>query len=210
MKNQIYLFLVFILFISISCQKKDEFENKTIIEGYILEYGSEEPLVNLPIYLLELESSEIFGSQVWRTIDSVFTDENGYVYYEFNHNEMTIDLCSFSQSDKHFEIEEKVVNSRQINDISQLADPHAWIKIHVLNVNLVDGTDLIDVTGPWGGGGLDNVFYGSMVNVIIKEKIRGKRNTSLSWFVRKNGVESKLRDTIYTAAHDTTFYQILY
>lgn len=209
MKKSTLLYLLLGLVMLSSCGKEDEFENKTIIQGDILEYGTEEPLTNLPIYLLQLVSGGVFEPQSWRTVDTIYTDENGHVYYEYNHNRKEIDLCSFAQSNRHFEIEEKVVNTRQVNDISQLVDPRAWFKIHVKNVTQETG-DLIDVSGPWGGGSNWDMFYGSSVDTMIIRKIRGNKDTAISWLVQRNGANTKLRDTIYTPGHDTTFYEILY
>lgn len=209
MKNLILLFSLIGLFLFTACHKKDEFENKTVIEGFILEYGSKEPIIGLPIYLVEFVSGDLFGPQVWRNTDTIYTDETGYVYFEYNHNNMTLDLCTFEQSDKHFEIKEKVINTRKINDISDLADPYAWLQIHIQNVNPQFG-DLLSIGGNWGGGSNWNMFYGSSVDTTVLRKIRGNRRTPLSWLIQRDNINTQLRDTINAPAHDTTFYEILY
>ena len=149
MKNVIFLILAVTLLAYTSC-KKDPFENKTIIEGHILEYGSEKPLPNVRIYLQRLDGPA-YGPYHWTVVDSIFTDANGYVHYEFNHNEGTIDKCTFKTPNRYYKIDFAVVNSSRVNDISRSVIPYAWVNVHVKNVNPFNTSDLIRYNISGGG-----------------------------------------------------------
>lgn len=207
-----FILLISSIIYTYSC-KKDPFENKTVIEGYILEYGSEKPLPNVKIYFSGLVSAEAFGTEIWRTVDSISTDQNGYVYYEYNHNEVTIDKATFKTPHLYEPIMLSAINERQINDISRLVTPYAWVIVHVKNNNPINSNDRIDITvspNTAGNGGWES-FYGENIdNEILYHTSGNREDTYIIWDVKKQGISNRYTDTVSFLAHDTTYYEIFY
>ncbi|MFT6321253.1 MAG: hypothetical protein ACJAT4_002182 [Granulosicoccus sp.] len=169
MKKIIFLFLLTIGLFHSSCEK-DPFKDKTVIEGYILEYGSEKPLPNVRINLQRLDGPAN-DPYTWVVLDSIFTDENGYVHYEFNHNEVTVDKCTFKTPSGYYPIKEHAPNLRKVNDLSRLVDPFAWIGIYLKNTINQSSSDQINIAGGWGG----RMMIGFTVKLILyyQEKLEG-------------------------------------
>lgn len=215
MKKITFLILLISSIIYTYSCKKDPFENKTVIEGHILEYGSEKPLLNVKIYFSGLVNSEAFGTEIWSTVDSISTDQNGYVYYEYNHNEVTIDKATFKTPHLYYPIMLHAINERQVNDISRMVEPYAWVNVHVKNIDPFNSSDNISFTVSPGfsigaTGGWYNLYGEDIDQEILFKTIGNKDNTKILWTVIKNGMSFEYRDTVYFNAHDTTYYEILY
>jgi hypothetical protein len=79
-----YLTLLFLLLI-ISCDKPNQF---TSVEGYVTDYNSKEPVAGIPLVISEYNPFEICDFCDHDLItDTVFSDSNGYYYYEFYNKE---------------------------------------------------------------------------------------------------------------------------
>jgi hypothetical protein len=209
MKKIILFQILFsLLFLWMGC-KKDPFDNKTVIEGYVLEYGSEKPLPGVAIYLKKVEG-ELLGPTYWITLDTIFTDSDGYVYYEYNHNNMTIDACVFSTPDGYYPIDLVSINTRRLNDISRLVDPYAHLNLHIKNINPVSQSDRIRFAYQFGGPSGWQELYGEAVDEVFDWTVRGNFPSYILWKVTKNNNTLEYSDTLYCSAHDTTFYEIFY
>ena len=205
MKNKTYLLLITVLLFISACRKSEAPDSKTSIRGHLLEYGTEAPLANVKIYLGSCEGG-LLEPLYCSTIDSFYTDENGYFDYETNAE--SVDLCTFEPVDGYYPIGNYVIN-RGVNEFTQYADPEAWLELHVKNVDPVNGEDNIRISGSWAGGSPEDNF-GTNIDFIKAEKVRGNRDTKINWWVTKQGTTTVFRDTILISSHDTVFYEILY
>jgi len=208
MKNIIsILLLCFLIFANNSCKEKDPFENKTIIEGYILEYGSDKPLPNVKIYMSGLVNTTIGEPETWILVDSVLTDVNGYVNYEYNHNQVSIDRCTYQVPSKYYTVMSHAINAGTRNDISRFVDPFAWINIHLDNSDLGAFYDQLSISGGWGGGSNNDMFYG-FIDTTITRMVRGNKDTELRWRLERNNEVTITDSLIFIPAHDTISVEI--
>jgi hypothetical protein len=200
--------LSLILLLILSCNK-DEFDNsKTVVKGYLLEYGSEDPLKNITGYIVECDGEVFGGGSCW-PVDSFATNNDGYFYHEFKHTPTGVYVYQFEQIENYYKIDVRYINEGALNDHIHYVDPHSWIKLHVKNINPFDDSDNIRYVGGWGGGSPNN-NYGMNVDFIDYRRARGNRENYLKWWVIKNGETNVYSDTVYYEAHDTIFYEILY
>ncbi|MCF8360879.1 MAG: hypothetical protein K9H26_19175 [Prolixibacteraceae bacterium] len=80
--------LFLIILITIGCEKSDQF---TSVEGYITDYYSKEPVPGIPLLITEYRP---FLYPSVDTEDTVFSNSDGYYYYEF-----------FNKEDRNYKIE---------------------------------------------------------------------------------------------------------
>jgi hypothetical protein len=149
MKNTVLYFLIIgFLLQSLSC--KDDSLKGNVIEGYVLEYGTETPLADVQIDLVTCEG-EIFGGLDCNKVDEFFTDQNGKFSFNFDQYAEDGGLVVFPKKvDGYYDFRERAIN-KGVNEFNLIADPESYIKIHVKNVDPFDWMDLIAFGGPWGG-----------------------------------------------------------
>jgi hypothetical protein len=182
----------------------------TRIQGFLLEYGSEKPLEGIALYLKEITStSTTSGSFGTTTVNSFYTDDEGYFNYEFEDDGTKGYIASYQKIPGYYDVDFLTVNTGNNIGLQRFADPYAWLKLHIKNVNPVNGSDNIRITGSWAGGSPDDNF-GTEINFFQVERVRGNRDTKINWWVTKNGSTQKDTALVYCTAHDTTFFEILY
>ncbi|MBN1115802.1 MAG: hypothetical protein JXA77_01250 [Bacteroidales bacterium] len=75
-----YVFLLIIL-LAVGCEKSDQF---TSVEGYVTDYYSKEPIAEIPLKITE---SKYFCYPSCDVYDTVFSNSDGYYYYDFFNTE---------------------------------------------------------------------------------------------------------------------------
>lgn len=203
-----YLLVFATLMLTVTCGKDNFDKSKTVVSGYLLEYGSEVPLSNVTGYIAACDGTVFGGGGCW-PIDSFLTNNDGSFYHEFKHDPTGVYVYDFEQIENYYKIDWRSIHEGALNEYVHFVDPYSWIKLHVKNVDPFDEYDNIQYVGGWGGGSpIDH--YGTEVDFIDYRRARGNRENYLKWWVIKNGETNVFSDTVYYEAHDTTFYEILY
>ncbi len=191
-----------------SCRKADSDETEfTHIRGYVLEYGTEEPLEGVKMYLQEV-GGEVLGSITFSTVDSFYTDDSGYFEYSFEDDYTSAFTYSFEEVPGYYDLGFRDVNNQKVNEHTHYADPFAWLELHLKNVNPIDGSDKIRFTHQYSPFSWQDI-YGPADSTLVWQ-IKGNYESYLIWKVTKAGTTTEYRDTFAIPAHDTTYYQIQY
>ena len=187
-----------------SCSKS-KMEN-TIAQGRILAYGSNQPVAGARVSLQGCTYSWQGGGYC-NIIDSTTTQSDGKYHFNFV-GESTDNYIVFVKADGYHK------NDYLINDFHTdfthdiTLDPYSWIRLHVKNIRPFDSQDNIRIVGELGGGPQDNI--GTDIDKYYVRLVIGNRNNDFFWWIKKNGNTIAYGDTIYTPAHDTINYEILY
>ncbi|MCC5918123.1 MAG: hypothetical protein JJU02_12460 [Cryomorphaceae bacterium] len=218
MKKLIILLPLALLYSCSLFEKEEEKEGKnleTFVEGRVLTLGtdqkvtSEEIQVNLCRQIAR--GGALFGGMGEKIIQEGKTDSNGYFYFDFTAESHTASHYlriphSQTAPDKHFfnalqqPIEIGVHQTRNI-----FLSPHAWLKLHIENVNPQPGDEI------WinFGGGVEDRYFGH-VNVTKIYLLGGNINRSFPYRVYRNNGQTLFRDTVWLPAFDTTYHKIEY
>ena len=208
-KIQTALILVLGIVLISSCAKND----LTIIEGHILEYGTDKPIEGATV---EIMREIIIDWQVSQhVIDEVLTDEDGYFYWETDENPME-DSYGIKRitSPQHFFY--RCSNDINCGDIVEYLDkyevvvhldPIAYLQLHVEDVEELEGNYI-----RFGGTMFDNysveLFGDSYEESFI---VRGNRKelTRLN-YTFEEGPNITKTDSLLVPAHDTLNYKLEY
>ncbi|MFA9389016.1 MAG: hypothetical protein ACERKD_04385 [Prolixibacteraceae bacterium] len=90
MKKHTLIFIILILF---SCDDDDMPNQFTSVEGYVTDYYSEKPIADLPVLITD-EESFCFSECDDIAMDTLYTNEEGYYYYEF-----------YNDSNRHYHVQ---------------------------------------------------------------------------------------------------------
>ena len=211
-----------LLFISLTCLiisflgscKKDPVILPTVVNGQVLEQGSNKPIEGVKVVLMEGTYGGLgSGTYNYYPIDTILTDKDGRYSYQNPTMESLKDYVLWFYKDKYFEItdiqdEVNVETNKTINPVTKMY-PFAWLTIKVVNDKPFDSSDEIGISGEWSTGEYTR-FYGKEVNTTFTKKIRGGRKTEVYWWVYKNNSSIFNIDSLYTKPHDTSYYQIKY
>ncbi len=208
MKNTIpFVFIVslFLFFFS-SCDRKSALSDTTIVRGYLLEYGTEDPLPDVAVYLQECGGE--FGSFGCWTVDTFYTNDEGFFYHEFQHESPSYQV-SFSRLSDYYEVREIILNTGKSNERIRYADPYAYIMLHIKNIDPYNIGDYIEYSGGWAGGS-SMPLVGESIDSFILKDVMGNRTQFVNWWVTKDGQSQNFSDTLYCPAHDTMLFEIFY
>lgn len=200
------------LLLSILCLSSCGKFRCTVIEGHILEYGSDKPIANARIPILKAYISGPIQGGTY-PIDTVYTDASGYFKWESDEDpgkdwyvigKITADqyfrLDWKANGDYHQSIYYKDHYKENI-----YLDPHAYLHLHVEDVPEVEGSFC-----RFGGSMISTAFElkgGEFIDTFL---IRGNRDdyNYISYLFSNAGPFYK--DTIFTEAHDTLHYHLKY
>jgi hypothetical protein len=214
--KQVFQISIIVLIISIllSCDKEDP-TPPTIVNGQVLEQGTNKPLEGVKVVLME-GTYNGFGSGTYSyyPIDTVLTDKEGkYSYNNLIKGDLK-DYVLWFYKDQYFSITDSrdeidVAWNKTITPTSKMY-PFAWLTVRVINEKPFDSSDKIHVLGPWEAGGLDYMYIGKNTNITFTKKTEGGRKSQIAWWVYKNNTNKFYEDSINIKPHDTTYYQIKY
>jgi hypothetical protein len=217
MKKLIFIsFSILIISFLASCKKDPEIL-PTIVNGQVLEQGSNKPLEGVKVVLMEgTYGGSGSGTYSFYPIDTFLTDKDGKYNYEHKipFNKKAYELWYFK--DKYFDNSSTGENTR----ITRIEDnktksvitkmfPFAWLTVRVINDKPFDDDDKGEVSGEWSTGQYIK-FQGKDINSTFTKKIRGGQKTELYWWVYKNNTAKFHSDSIYMTPHDTTYYTLKY
>ena len=200
MKNLILLISFLSIFL-IGCRKDpDRLETHTIAEGVVTQFGTNTPVANAFVYLLECEKS-------CRIIDSFRSDANGRYSFDFVHKSLPRYEIGVSAKN-YYNSETEIATLGYRNRFNFNITPAAWIKVKVKNVTRQYNDKYIHV---WGSFSM--TFFTQNLDTSFTIKGRGNQNNSIYLAITaSNGMDSKLylRETkeVYAPGLDTLTYEI--
>ncbi len=214
MKKLIFLSLSILIISFLGSCKKDPVTLPTVINGQVLEQGSNKPIEGVKVVLMEGTYGGLgSGTYNYYPVDTILTDKDGKYSYQNPTVKSSKDYVLWFYKDQYFEItdtqdEVNVETNKTINPVTKMF-PFAWLSIRVINDKPFDAGDKLEVGGEWTTGQYDR-FQGANVNTIFIKKIKGGKKTDIVWWIIKNNIIKSLSDSIYVKPLDTTYYQIKY
>jgi hypothetical protein len=210
----ILLNIAIISFLLVSCDKEEPIP-PTIVNGQVLEQGTNKPLEGVKVVIIEVTSSGgLLGSQSYYPIDTILTDKDGrYTYQDFVDKTNVHYILRFYK-DQYFNLDtpsdEVFVTWNKTSEVITKMFPFAWLTMRVINTKPFDIGDRLHILGPWEAASDDDWFYGNNINEIFTKVIRGGQKIELRWLINKNNQYNSISDSVYIKPHDTTYYQIKY
>ncbi|MCC5918124.1 MAG: hypothetical protein JJU02_12465 [Cryomorphaceae bacterium] len=192
-------------------EEKEKINLETFVEGRVLTHGTTNPPTTqpMPLKLMYEETTSIFGGREI-TVDETTTDETGYYSFSFTaHNHYTRYFVRLMQgAGKHhgpsfLNYHYLETGKHQTRNI--YLSPHAWLKLHIENVNPQPG-DIFTVN--WGGGVY--LQYFGAVNEIEIIQGGGNINRIITFNLKRNNEYLIIKDTVWMPAFDTTYHKIEY
>ena len=208
-------FLAIILIISFlgGC-KKDNPVLPTVVNGQVLERGTNKPLEGVKVVLMECTYQGLgSGNYSYSPVNTILTDKEGRYTFDNLVKGDSKDYVIWFYKDKYDSITDSqndvdVDWNKTSSPITKMY-PFAWLTIRVINDKPFDEGDKLEVGGEWSTGDYER-FIGKNTNTIFTKKIRGGQKTQLVWWVVKNNIISSYSDSLKIIPHDTTYYQIKY
>ncbi len=198
----------------VSCDKEQPIP-PTIVNGQVLEQGTNKPLEGVKVVLME-GSYNGFGSGTYSfyPVDTFLTDKDGKYSYEhkISFDKKAYELWYFK--DKYFDISNVSENTRithveynKTQSVTTKMFPFAWLTVRVINDQPFDAGDLLSI----GATNKDWYFHGKSVNNVFTENVLGNQKQKISWIIQRDGKWGQVFiDSTYCKGHDTTYYQLKY
>ncbi len=194
-----FVLLIPLIFLLVQC-RKDDLGDETLVEGTVLEYGTNKPVPNVPVKIRSI-TGEVFGSQRYTyTGDSTRTDSKGKYSIRFKHIDKTIYDAVWIEK-RYTGDNGAILETGKRNKYDFTLNPPAWVKIRVINEINATHNDTIWLS--------DKTFSGQFVNETYNQEVLGNRNKIIYWWTNKRGFNS-YKDSIYCPAFDTVAYTIRY
>ena len=196
------LLLLFALLALLSCRKSRD----TFVEGHVYTYGTTTKATNkeLTINLYSARGGD-------RLEMEGKTDTNGYFSFEFTPDRGDNTLYFLRLLDgapRHHPVGYNPLylemGEQQVMNIN--LSPHAWLKLHIENVNPQPG-DVFSVN--WGGGVFLR-FDGQLVNEEVTLMGGGNNNRIITFNLKRNNQYSIIKDTVWMTAWDTVYHKVEY
>jgi hypothetical protein len=209
--NKIVLFLLAALMFT-ACRKNRNL--KTAVYGRVITQGTynkaSSKQLKINLYRIS-DKSGLFGFGE-TLVEEGMTDTNGFYSFSFKaENDYSAHWIRLEevQVENHFSIYPVThrieVGEHQVLNIELLS--HAWVRLHVENIN---PQPLDRLTVNWGGstGGVKS-FHGQANEEVI---FMGGGNVNRSFAVElfRNGIRTNWRDTVWMLPFDTTYHKIEY
>jgi hypothetical protein len=197
------LFCVLIALTGQGCNKN----GSESVEGRVLEYGTNKPIANATVYLMEVKGT-FLGPSGSSKIDSTTSDHEGRYKFTYMDNPYVSEIRG--KANLYYDNHAYIMGTGKKLKTDLKLDPHAWLRIHLKNVNPVDSADFLSV-------GLNPTdcakgFRGMNIDTfMICEKYKGNKNKKLKYAVTKRSTgRVELIKEILMGAHDTTELLIEY
>jgi hypothetical protein len=212
--------LSFFLFICllIGCRKDPEIP-PTIVNGQVLEQGTNKPLEGVKVVLMEgTYNGSSLGTYSYYPVDTFLTDKSGKFNYEHKKpfNGKSYEIWYFKQD--YFDISNiedntkitYVEDNKTVNTTVKMY-PFAWLSIHITNNQPLEEFDFLRLT-IYDNSGKDYNFMGNNVNEVLIKKVVGNSKNTIRWSLYKNSkwTTTIIDSTIYCKGRDTTLYELKY
>ena len=205
MKQLIFL-LTTVVFILSSCNN-----NKTVIEGYVLQAGSDSPIENAEVEIEYGFSTDII-SGVISVEDRVYTDATGYFYWETDEDFTGFYKIGDIGAENYFgldwDLSGQYTTLRPGDKYSGTLhlDPFAYLRLHVEEVEEVEGSFI-----RFSGNMIPEILelYGETFENTFIAKGDNFEFNQIYYILDENG-NTPFRDTLFISAFDTLDYTIKY
>lgn len=218
MKKLLFLSLILLIVSFLASCRKDEPVPPTIVNGQVLEQGSNKPLEGVKVVLMEGTYNGIgSGTYSFYPVDTFLTDKDGKYSYEHKipFDKKAYELWYFK--DKYFDINNVSENDRitrieynKTKVVTTTMFPFAWLSVRVINDKPFDASDRVEVAGDWQSGGGYLKFYGNKINTTFNKQVRGGKKSEIFWWVYKNNTANFNIDSLSVNPNDTSYYTIKY
>ncbi|MEO5643668.1 MAG: hypothetical protein ABIQ40_06510 [Bacteroidia bacterium] len=214
LKRSTFLLLLIVTVFLAAC-RRDHVSPHTIVQGTVLEYGSNQPLANKQLIIGRRDGG--FGPGNYTTIAVLNSDINGNFNYEFDGVNGDIYVIGMNNISPHNSVEffsnvpgypptssgsPMSITLGKTNTIKIYLTPPGWLKLRVRNIH---HSNMIFLTIPF------SVNYYGIVDTTSTFQEQGNTLLNLQWTV----VDSLYDTTHFNAAvniplFDTLAYQIDY
>jgi hypothetical protein len=207
MKKYIFFPMLFALSFIACDSKPTPIDPTTKIEGRLMERGSNIPIPNTEVKLVEVKSN--FPNLPTTTlIQSVTTDDKGQYAFTFQWTDLKTYELDARPNDltKYYDLPKVVGEFKQgqTNKVDCFLNPYSWVKYRVKNSNPFDDRDTIScVAGTYIGRNVDKT-------VIVKTSKIWEKPDSVGWIVIKNKIETRFVKPITLVPKDTVSFEINY
>ena len=209
MKTSIlYIFILFLFFTSCKKMLYETTANITLVD-----ITTKKPIANADVYLLNRDNTSWSGPQNTSLVTHYKTNNLGKCTFVFTPEEYGwFEIAA--EAEGYYENDDfdngTIQNIGKVNDMILEMHPEAFLKIFLKNTNPFDVNDRVNIGGIGVPSGGDGLFYGMNVDTFTFARTWGNRTVGSAYFVKKNGVESKIYYNIFCPANDTTYYYINY
>lgn len=209
--KKIHVVLILIIGM-LSISSCDDEYRPTIIEGHILEYGTNKPIewATIPIN----QGFTANGSVGSMPIDTVYTDDNGHFYWESKEEETSFGSGWFElgwiTKEQYFGLKwtyspyQTGIDKEEHYNETMYLDPYAYLHLHVEDVEEVDGSYCRVWTDDFRQ--IDDL-YGEIFDEILI--IKGNKMQHI--YYKYNQIPNTAKvDSLYFSAHDTILHNLEY
>ena len=208
MKKYIFFSIALILGLVACNSKSTPIDPHTKIEGRLMDEGTNIPISNTRVRLIEIDYSEPWSSTK-RVIQSVISDANGQFAFDFQWATGRIGYevdARPNNLETYYEVSATKGNiaEGQTNKIDCFLSPYGWVKYKVKNINPFDDRDTLRCyAGLFTGKNVDKT-------ILVKESKIWSRPDSTYWEVVKNNIKTSYKKPITIVPHDTVTFEINY
>lgn len=202
MKLNFFNIACFIFLISTSCNKEP---GPFSVSGAVIDYTTNQPIADATVYLLAHEKDgDFWSSSPSFIIDTTISDAHGKFSFSPEKNDAWGYSC-MAEKELYFDGQEFTADGNYALTVTAYLYPQAWLKIHVKNEIPYNESDKIAINGA-----ITISFIGTEIDTTNVYTVSGNDDNYIYWSITKNLITTVFGDTIYIAAFDTTFYEILY
>src|SRR5690606_32185691 len=123
--------LLFCVLITLTCQSCTKNGSESV-EGSVLEYGSNKPIPNATVYLMEVKGT-FLGPSGSSKIDSTTSDHNGRYKFTYMDNPYVSEIRG--KANLYYDNYAYIMGTGKKLKTDLILDPHAWLRIHVKSNN---------------------------------------------------------------------------
>ncbi len=182
-----------------SCQKEPEDKGPypTVIEGYMTERGTGNPIEGIQI--------DLFGPAAPGPRE-VLTDAEGFYRFDLGMQEDSRKFyVDFYGNNRYYHWKDRHYAQNQgYNRIDGEISAVGWLKLHLKNVNYWNRDDNISFLH-----GYNHSYYGLVDKEILLD-IPANQERIFEYQVTRKGETAFLQDTLYPIGHDTVSHAIFY
>lgn len=189
----------------------------TELEGRVIRHGTNHAPTDSPIMLVLYESTGTHGGWHldYQALDTIYTDSAGYYKYSFHANPKknspgdyfvvpkTVIPQHYQLSDDPNSSNAKYLAIGQKHQINWSYFPHAWLRLHVKNINPQFG-DILSISIL-----SDYTFWGPIENEVIFRAV-GNAICRPASNLYRNGSWQPLPFEVFIPAFDTAYYYLEY
>jgi hypothetical protein len=218
MKKLIQFSIFFLLFsFSYSCTKNQD-EDFSFVEGFVVEYNSKKPIPNARI-IIQNCGGEFLSSFSCSNIDTIYSDAKGYYSYrkdligdEVYSGAASNFLVPSKKNYFPYTLEDYAMPTRGNRKKDMVLTPEAWLRVHVKPINKYGNFDLFELRGLYAGdsGGFSSINkIGEYYTPYYKQA--GNDSTTIYWTINKEGgIETKFEKKVYLTSTDSTTFELLF